>query len=62
MIKLFHWITRHRWDKKLITEILNDPRNARGFYKWNPQYFYNGYWYVLNLPCNRILKYKKIWQ
>ncbi len=57
---LFHWVTNHRFDKKLIAYILKWPSHARGFYKKNPQYFVNGYWYVLNEKCNRILQCKKM--
>ena len=58
--KLFHIITFNRWNKELIKNVLDSPSNARGFYKNNPQYYYDGYWVVLNLDCDRILKYEKI--
>lgn len=59
-IKFLNKLTNHRWDEKLISDILDNPLNARGFYKGNPQYYYNGYWVVLNEKCNRILKYVKL--
>ena len=57
---IFNAVTFNKYNKKLITEVLDNPFNARGFYKGTPQYFYNGYWYVLNEQCNRILIRKKI--
>lgn len=56
----FHKITFHRWDADLIKNVLDAPNNARGFYKGNPQYYYNGFWVILNGRCDRVLKYNKI--
>ena len=46
----------NRLEQELIKKILDDRSNANGHdADGNPKYIYNGYEYILNESCNKIL-------